>query len=163
MAADKEGEKSAEGDKGISKGSSKGSSGEEAVAQPFVLSDGLAPVPSKLVARIVKGEFVDMAELLRDNLEAHRWGTLIEPAATSSDVNRKCRREVPDLLSWVQCFGKYQAIIAKSDSLKPCMLLAYQTLIVREAYHCGSRGWQAYDTMFRQLLAIPIWTGQNRT
>jgi len=29
-------------------------------------------------------------------------------------------------------------------------LLAYQTLIVREAHHCGGRGWQAYDTMFHQ-------------
>ena len=44
-------------------------SGEEATAQPFVLSDGLAPVPAKLVARILRGKFVDMAELLRDNLE----------------------------------------------------------------------------------------------
>ena len=40
--------------------------------KPFVLSEGLPPVPSRLVARILRGEFVDMAELLRDNLEAHR-------------------------------------------------------------------------------------------
>ena len=51
-------------------------SGEEATAQPFVLSNGLAPVPAKLVARILRGEFVDMAELLRDNLEAQWRGIL---------------------------------------------------------------------------------------
>ena len=34
------------------------------MAQPFVLSDSLAPVPAKL------GNFADVAEFLRDNLEA---------------------------------------------------------------------------------------------
>ena len=32
----------------------------------------LAPVPTKIVAKIIKGEFVDMAELLRDNIDAER-------------------------------------------------------------------------------------------
>ena len=36
--------------------------GKEAVVQQFVLSDGLAPVPAKLMARILRGDFVDMAE-----------------------------------------------------------------------------------------------------
>ena len=40
--------------------------------KPFILSEGLPPVPYKLTARILKGEFVDMAELLHDNLEAQR-------------------------------------------------------------------------------------------
>ena len=30
--------------------------------KPFILSEGLPPVPSRLVARILRGEFVDMAE-----------------------------------------------------------------------------------------------------
>ena len=46
------------------------------LAKPFLLSEGLPPVPGKLVARILKGDFVDMAELLRDNLEAQRKGVL---------------------------------------------------------------------------------------
>ena len=150
--ADKGGEAVSRGGTGTS---GKSPSGEETVAQPFVLSDGLAPVPAKLVARIRRGKFVNTAELLRDNLEALRRGSLLEPAATSSEHPRKCRREVPDLLSWVQCFGKYLAVIAESETPKPRMrqLLAYQTLIVREACRCGGRGWQAYDTMFRQQAA----------
>ena len=77
--------------------------------QPFVLSDGLAPVPAKLVARILRGDFVDMAELLRDNLEAQRQGVIQESSAILSDLKR-CRREIPDLLSWVQCSGTYMAV-----------------------------------------------------
>ena len=37
------------------------------IERPFV---GLPPVPHKLMARILRGGFVDMAELLYDNLEA---------------------------------------------------------------------------------------------
>ena len=38
----------------------------------FMLGEGLPPVPAKLVAKILKGEFVNMAELLQDNIEAER-------------------------------------------------------------------------------------------
>lgn len=122
-------------------------------AQTFVLSEGLAPVPAKLVAKILRGDFVDMAELLRDNLEADRRGSLCDTSEPSAVTPKHPRREVPDLLSWVQCFGTYMGVIASQypDRVKP--LLAYQTLIVREARRCGGRGWQSYDSMFRQQVA----------
>ncbi len=41
-------------------------------ALPFVLSEALPVVPGKLVQRIQKGEYVEMAELLKDNMEAER-------------------------------------------------------------------------------------------
>ena len=41
-------------------------------ATPFLLGEGLPPIPAKLVAKIRKGDFVDMAELLQDNIEADR-------------------------------------------------------------------------------------------
>ena len=37
---------------------------EKPVEKPFILSEGLPPVPYKLVTRIFRGEYVDMAELL---------------------------------------------------------------------------------------------------
>ena len=36
----------------------------------FSLGESLAVVPAKLVKRILKGEFVEMSELLKDNVEA---------------------------------------------------------------------------------------------
>ena len=38
-------------------------------------------------------------------------------------------------------------------------LLAYQTLIIREARRCGGRGWLSYDTIFRQQM-IGEWRGE---
>ena len=54
------------------------------MVQPFVLSDGFASVPANLVMSILKGEFVDMAEILCDNLEEQRWEVLQESLTSCS-------------------------------------------------------------------------------
>ena len=38
----------------------------------FVLSEALPAVPAKLVRRILRAEYVHMAELLRDNIEVEQ-------------------------------------------------------------------------------------------
>ncbi len=51
---------------------------------PFILSEGLPHVPPKLVKKIQKGDYVDMAELLRDNMELGRRQSLeAEPGGGS--------------------------------------------------------------------------------
>ena len=121
--------------------------------KPFLLSEGLPPVPAKLVGRIWKGEFIDMAELLRDNLEAQRRGGWQDmPSSSASGLSRQ-RREVPDLLSWVQCFGVYTAVVASRYPERVQKLLAYQTLMVWEARRCGGKGCLSYDSYFRQQMA----------
>ena len=65
----------------------------------------VATSPAKLVAKILKilkREFVEMAELLWNNIEVewHRFGS-----DTTSNQPRMPQREIPDILSWLQCFG----------------------------------------------------------
>lgn len=120
---------------------------------PFMLGESLPPIPAKLVAKIQKGEFVDMAELLRDNIEADRRRTRDGSAPGPSGQQAQSRREVPDILSWIQCFGVYSCIVAAAHPEKMQQLLVYQTMVVREARRCGGTGWQAYDTMFRQQVS----------
>ena len=120
-------------------------------SKPFILSEGLPPVPHKLVLRILRGEYVDMAELLRDNQEAQRRSSSQQMSSLSSEPSSsRSRRDVPDLLSWVQCFGTYVAIVTSKKPEKMRQLLAYQTLIVREARRCGGKRWLAYDSYFHQ-------------
>ena len=120
----------------------------EEPTQPFILSEGLAPVPVKRVTKILKGDFADMAELLRDNLEAQHRGNLQDASAIDLSQSKRDRREIPDLLSWVQCFGTCLAEIATKHPDRLQQLLAYQMLAVRKAHRCGGWGWLAYDTMF---------------
>ena len=65
--------------------------GVEQECSPFVLSEALPVIPAK-------GEYVDMSELLSDNLEAERRRALSEMGESGPRVSR---REVPDLLSWL--------------------------------------------------------------
>ena len=123
---------------------------KEPDVQPFVFSQGFPPVPAKLVGKILRLEFVDMAELLRDNMEAERRGL---SQGEGSSAKHPQRREVPDILSWIQCFGIYISVMASKFPERVPHMLAYQTMLVREARRCGGRGWLAYDTAFRQQAA----------
>ena len=65
---------------------------------PFLLSECLSPVLAKLVAKIIKGDYVDMAELLQDNIEAERQRAT-DSSAASPSTSQAHRREVPDFCS----------------------------------------------------------------
>ena len=115
-----------------------------------MFSQGFPPVPVKLVGKILRLEFVDMSELLRDNIEVERRrGVQGEGSSTSKTP----RREIPDILSWIQCFGIYVSVMASKFPERVPNMLAYQTTLVREACRCGGGGWIAYDMAFQQQAA----------
>ena len=117
---------------------------------PFNLGEGLPTVPAKVVRKIERGEYIDMAELLRDNIEADRRR---EGRELPGGEAKRLRREVPDLLSWVQCFSMFSGVVARQHPERTKELFAYLTMVVREARRCGGSGWREYDAMFRQLAA----------
>lgn len=114
----------------------------------FILGEALPVVPARLVRKILNGEFVDMAELLRDNMEAER-----RRAGQEKETGlRVGRREIPDMLSWLHCFSLYAAIIGSKYPEKMRELWAYQALMIGEQRRCGGRGWLLYDAAFRQQI-----------
>ena len=113
-------------------------SGSGSSPGPFFLSEGLPPVPAKLVAKIQRGDYVDMAELLRDNMEMER--------RQSSDSQGSGRRN--------RCmYAMYASVLCDKYPDKVRQLFAYQTMLVREVHRGGGKGWMAYDTMFHQQAA----------
>ena len=108
-------------------------------------------VPPGIVKRILKGAFVDMAELLKDNLEMERRRSLVENGAMPPFQARHSRREIPDVLSWLHCFTLYAAVVCSKYPNKVKGLLAYQAFIISEARR-GGRGWLMYDGAFRQQI-----------
>ena len=123
--------------------------------QPFILGEGLPLVPAKLANKIQKGEFVDMAELLKNNTEANRRRVAHGQGGSSSShtSSRASRREVPDLLSWLQCFGKYACVFGDKFLEKNRELWAYVISLIRESRQCDGEGWRGYDSMFCQQAA----------
>ena len=90
---------------------------------PFFVGEGLAPVPAKLVTKILWGEYVDMSELLRDNIEAERRQMGLQSG--QPPYLAQGRREVPDILSWVQCFGTCASVVISKYPERSHQLLAY--------------------------------------
>ena len=78
----------------------------------FVLSETLPVVPTKLVNKILKGEYVDMTKLLKDNKESESKRCSSEPESIQGHMGQaSCRREVPDPMSWLQCFNLCATVV----------------------------------------------------
>ena len=77
-------------------------------AGPFILREALPVVPARLVKKILKGEYVDMAELLKDNMEVEMR---LQESEMGHATRVATRREIPDLLSWLHYYSLYAAII----------------------------------------------------
>lgn len=123
------------------------------VVGPFILCENLPVVPVRLVKRILKGDYIDMAELLKNNMEAERWRAMVEVGAYAPSIQgRVSRREVPDILSWLNCFSMYAAVVCSKYPHKAKELFAYQANMVNEARRCGGKGWLLYDATFRQQI-----------
>ena len=79
---------------------------EDSKSGPFVLGEGLPILPAKLTAKILRGEFVEMHELLQDNIAldkkvADELTTLNQ--GTKQSKKRELTEDVHGLLSWVEC------------------------------------------------------------
>ena len=99
-----------------------------------------------------------MVELFRDNIEVDRRRIKDGSASGSAGQLAQNRWEVPDIPSWIQCFGVYACIVAAVQPDKTQQLLAYQTMEVREA-RPGPNGipyfvWKSSTTAPELLSAI---------
>ena len=73
----------------------------------------LPVTPPKLVKRILKEEYVDMAELLNNNVKLEHYQLLFKMRYlhVCTSQQRLGQRGVPDILSWLHCFTSYAAVI----------------------------------------------------
>ena len=77
----------------------------------FVVGPGHAPIPAKVVSKIISGQFVDLADLLSANLRAvdQEPHTFLDGKLL---VSQKCRLvEISDILTWTEAFTIYQMVL----------------------------------------------------
>ena len=113
----------------------------------FKLSSAFSPVPGKIVAKIRAGHYIDMRELLPDNISLRgNIESLASPLSLHRDSRPKLR-EIRSLLTWVTSFATYAAIAAEDNPQLIRPLMAYLCIIIREARKNGGDGWRSYDTI----------------
>ena len=87
-----------------------------------ILGTGKAPVPSKVVNRIQKGNSSKRLSCC--------WRLTSNLMSSESPPHKTKRKLVTSILEWVQCFGLYTASISKKQPNRVLDLLAYQSLII---------------------------------
>ena len=124
-------------------------------ARDLSLSMSTRPMPARLVQQIHAGRYVNMRDILGDNVmvrrhfeEVHRaLGFQVLPVTSRPRV-----QEVTSLPSWVCCYLSYLAVA--TPDLVTRERLTYAILLLREAMRTGGNGWLKYDRLFRQRAAI---------
>ena len=84
-------------------------------------------VLAKLVKKILSGEFINMAKLLKDNMEIE-WRRHPAEGESGSSIGGMGKREIPDMLSWLHCFSLYAAVVSSKYPHKAREFWAYQAL-----------------------------------
>lgn len=119
----------------------------------LVLSPAAEPFPQKLVDRVRAGNFMEMRELLADNMSLLGQLEAVPGLSTVQMLGptRPRLREVSSILTWCYCFLGYMAI--RTTDMATRDQLAYARLLIQEAQRHGGQGWRDYDRAFRQQAA----------
>ena len=115
---------------------------------PLMLASSLPPVPAKLVKRIRDLEFIEMRELLPDNIALSEHMEALPSHSTRERVPHQW--EIGSLLTWISFFATYVAVVSELHPERVPDMLMYLRLIVRESQKFNGMGWLTYDSVFRQ-------------
>ena len=129
---------------------------ESSLASPksekaFIVGPGHAPIPSKLVSKIVGGQFVELADLLSVNLRAveQEPQTFLDGKLVVSSSKRR-QVEIKDILTWTEAFTIFQMVLCAAHPHHWPDLFKYKLLIIQTARHFSSSAWLEYDLVFRK-------------
>ncbi len=120
------------------------------------VGEGLPTVPKRVYERMVRGEYVDLAELCPagalDSLNP-------EPdpqhyvLTRDLQLSRARRRPIKDINTWIQCFTVYVAVRAKKSPEVVPEMLVYLLTIMRAQKEFEEPAWRLYDVAFREKAA----------
>ena len=123
--------------------------------QPFIVGPGFSPVPYKLVSQIVSGKFVDLAELLSDNLKdaESEPQLLFDGRIVLTSTNKRQKTKIADITAWSEAFSIFTLILVSHYLSRWRDLTLYKLLILRTYRQFQGNAWLTYDRVFREHAA----------
>jgi len=136
---------------GSSSWATPGSSTPPSFNKAFAIGPGYAPVPYMLVAKITGGQFIDLADLLPDNICAQE----IEPQAflegkLMTSAIKKWVIKMVDIISWIEAFTIFRMVRCHLFPSRLKDLNQYKLLIIQTAKRFSDNSWLNYDIAFRK-------------
>lgn len=134
--------------------------------QPFVVSPGYSPVPFKVVSQITVGKFVNLEDLLAENItiteqELQLWfnGHLV-----LLHTPKKPKRQITIIASWMEAFSIFYLILCSYFLHCWKDLTSNKLLILRTYRQFSGFCWLNYDRAFREHAAtvkLTDWSSMN--
>ena len=142
------------------------SSSVPTLQQPFIVGPGFLPVPYKLVSQITSGKFIDLAELLSDNLRDNEAEPqlLLDGRLVLTATSKRPKRSIDDIMSWSEVFSIYSLILASHYPSRWRDLTLYKLLILHTYRQFQGNALLTYDRAFRKHAAtarLTDWSGIN--
>lgn len=152
-----------------------GSGVEPGGRSSVVITEGMPPIASKLLDKIRRWEYTDLALLLHvgessqkiDEVPSLPDGRVV--IFQSWEQAQRRRKQIGDTHSWSQAFTVYMAALASANSTgkeEVVGLIAYAHLILQLSKETGGLRWLKYDQQFREWAAakgVKIWGELNLT
>ena len=93
---------------------------------------GTPPLPTKVIEKILSHEYIELADLLPEQLHLSTtsiYNSLVILPESAYSTQRRKRRQIPDIGTWVQVYSVYMLVLATFVPNKLPELIAYQLLI----------------------------------
>ena len=135
--------------------------------QPFVVGPGYSPIPYKVVATIVAGKYLNLADLLPDNNarpDDHKPQLFFDGRLALTAPSRVNKRQITDLVDWIEALSIYTLILISYFPHRWRDLTAYKLLIIRTYRQFAGRAWLNNDKAFREHVAaarVTDWPSLN--
>ena len=128
----------------------------------FAVGPGHAPVPGKLVKKIIDGQFVELTDLLSVNI----WAEDQEPQAYLDGkilvAPKRRQLEIKDILTWIEVFSIFQLVLCSAHPYHWPDTSKYKLLVMQTARHFPGLSWLEYDLAYRKDAAASGLTDWSR-
>lgn len=130
----------------------KGGKEEELSMVPII--EGIQPVLGKIVQKVDRNEFVDLADLLQDQFPTEEF-TL--PASHSGlvlvqslETLKKKKKKITDFQAWVEALMVFVAIKCRRSNPEVAGIMAYGVVMSQTAREHSLERWTMYDRKYRE-------------
>ena len=117
---------------------------------------GLPPIPRRVHDRMLKWEYVDLAELRPPgtleaiNPEPDPQRYVVMPGLELASAKKK---PIRDIHTWIACFAVYTAVMSKAYPEVVPEFMAYMLTIIRAQKEYEEPAWRIYDEAYRDAAA----------
>ena len=134
----------------------------------LVVAEGIPPVSTRLIEKIRRWEFIDLAQLIGGADSSEGSSSMVEGhIVTQAKSPRKSPSTITDLATWLQAYARLMAVLLSApmtSKAEAASLAAHLHVVLQLAQDLGGRHWLVYDWEFREWAAakgITVWGELN--